>query len=66
MGSTTSLRLELQRELESIEEQFNADTAKLKAISKRFEEELQEGLERDGGNTVLVGTYVKEGNTITI
>lgn len=38
--------------LASIEKQLTVDTAKLKQISKLFEEELREGLERDGANIV--------------
>ena len=34
---------ELRKELEALEQIFTIDTAKLKQISKRFEEELQEG-----------------------
>ena len=52
MGSMTSLSPELRHELKCIGEQFTVDTAKLKAISERFQEELLEGLERDGGNIV--------------
>ena len=42
----------LERELENIEAQFNVDKDKLVKISRRFEEELQEGLERHGSNIV--------------
>lgn len=38
-----SLPSELQKELQSLEEIFTVDAAKLKEISKRFGEELQEG-----------------------
>lgn len=47
-----SLPPALQDELRSLEEQFKVDTTKLKKISKRFEEELQEGLRKDGANIV--------------
>lgn len=42
----------VQDALASIEKQFTVNTDKLKQISKRFEEELREGLEKDGANIV--------------
>lgn len=42
-NDTNPLSPELQTELESLEKIFTVDTAKLKEISKRFGEELQEG-----------------------
>ncbi|KAK7754916.1 Hexokinase isoenzyme 2 [Diatrype stigma] len=48
----------LQDALASIEKQFTVDTTKLKQISKRFEEELREGLERNGANIAMNVTWV--------
>lgn len=39
-----ALSPELQKELQKLEDIFTVDTKKLKEISKRFGEELQEGL----------------------
>ncbi|RYO76996.1 hypothetical protein DL762_009542 [Monosporascus cannonballus] len=59
--------------LKSIEGQFTVDTAKLKQISQRFEEELREGLEKDGQNIAMNITWVigfpsghEEGHYLTV
>ena len=44
----------LKRELENIEAHFDVGKDKLKEISRRFEEELREGLERHGSNIVRI------------
>ncbi|RYP75159.1 hypothetical protein DL770_007467 [Monosporascus sp. CRB-9-2] len=63
----------LRGALKSIEEQFTVDTAKLKQISQRFEEELREGLEKDGRNIAMNITWVigfpsghEEGQYLTV
>lgn len=43
---------ELQVELEKLEELFTVNTEKLKQITKRFQEELEEGLQENGKNIV--------------
>lgn len=52
-----SLPPTLQTELGDLEAQFNVDAKRLKQISHRFEEELQEGLEKDGSNIVCPTLY---------
>lgn len=42
----------LHNKLLRLEREFDVDTTKLKDISRRFEEELQDGLERYGANIV--------------
>lgn len=42
-ASAKALSPELRKELDKLEETFTIDAAKLKEISKRFEQELQEG-----------------------
>ncbi|RYP08720.1 hypothetical protein DL764_001740 [Monosporascus ibericus] len=63
----------LRGALRSIEDQFTVDTAKLKQISQRFEEELREGLEKDGQNIAMNITWVigfpsgyEEGQYLTV
>ena len=46
------LSQKLKTELESLEQQFVVDKAKLKAIAERFQEELEEGLKDNGQNIV--------------
>jgi hexokinase len=47
-----SLPFELRRELERLQEEFWVSTEKLKEISQRFEQELQDGLDKYGANIV--------------
>ena len=46
------LSYELTLELERLTQLFTVDTQKLKLISKRFEAELQDGLDKYGSNIV--------------
>lgn len=50
---------ELQQELDSLERQFWLDRDRLKAISKRFIEELAEGLDEHGRNIPMNVTWVQ-------
>ncbi|KAH8202041.1 hypothetical protein TruAng_003796 [Truncatella angustata] len=45
--------------LKKVEEDFKVDTAMLKKISQRFEEELHEGLAKTGANLSMNVTWVK-------
>lgn len=42
----------MKNELEDLERQFTVDKQKLKDITKRFQEELEEGLQENGKNIV--------------
>ncbi|KAI1818413.1 hexokinase-domain-containing protein [Poronia punctata] len=53
-----SLTAELDRELSRIREDFTVTRDKLKEISRRFEEELKEGLEQDNQNISMHPTWV--------
>ncbi|KAI0841924.1 hypothetical protein F5Y06DRAFT_292747 [Hypoxylon sp. FL0890] len=48
----------LRDELTNIKNQFNVTSEKLKQISERFEEELREGLEKEGSNLSMNVTWV--------
>lgn len=50
--NTGGLRADLQAELTRIKNDFTVTSDKLKEISKRFEEELREGLEQENQNIV--------------
>lgn len=50
---------ELEKEIAELEKQFWVSKDKLKAIVKRFEEELTEGLEEDGKNISMNVTWVQ-------
>lgn len=46
----------LKAEFQDLEKQFVVDKSKLKAISARFQEELEEGLKANGSNIVSMQT----------
>lgn len=46
------LSSQLRHELKSIEAQFEVSREKLREISRQFERELKDGLEKDGTNIV--------------
>ncbi|KAI1415868.1 hypothetical protein F5Y13DRAFT_186722 [Hypoxylon sp. FL1857] len=52
------ISLDLRDEMINIENQFNVTSEKLKRISERFEEELREGLEKEGSNLSMNVTWV--------
>jgi hexokinase len=55
MSSTQNpchLRADLEAELRTLRNDFTVTGDKLKEISKRFEDELKEGLERENQNIV--------------
>jgi hexokinase len=47
-----TLPADLERELSKLREDFTVTRDKLKQISRRFEEELREGLEKENQNIV--------------
>ncbi|KAK5075584.1 hypothetical protein LTS08_001349 [Lithohypha guttulata] len=49
---------ELRDELDKLEKQFTVTTEKLKEITKRFQEELEEGLKENGKNIAMFVTWV--------
>lgn len=51
-ADTSKLPADLHDELTRLEQDFKVDARKLKEIIKRFEEELREGLDRNGANIV--------------
>ncbi|KAI1134495.1 hypothetical protein F5Y05DRAFT_398099 [Hypoxylon sp. FL0543] len=57
-NSLEGISPDLQAELNNIENQFNVTSEKLKQISERFEEELREGLEKEGSNLSMNVTWV--------
>jgi hypothetical protein len=59
-----SLSPELKRELDRLQGEFNVDTKKLKEISRRFEVELQDGLDRYGANIVCASNDFREARGI--
>ncbi|KAK5942259.1 hypothetical protein PMZ80_004822 [Knufia obscura] len=52
------LPTELRDELEKLEQQFYVDRKKLKQISERFQQELEEGLQDHGKNIAMYVTWV--------
>jgi hexokinase len=58
-GPLGQLSPQLQEEFDTLKEKFTVDTAKLKEIIHRFEEELKEGLEKDGTNIVRLGSLAR-------
>ena len=59
MGSVTDDSKALGKELKNLEELFWVSQEKLKAITKRFQEELKEGLEANGKNISMNVTWVQ-------
>jgi hexokinase len=59
MGSDTDMSLSLERHLEELEELFWVSKEKLRIISRRFREELEEGLEANGRNISMNVTWVQ-------
>ncbi|KAI1480278.1 hypothetical protein F4774DRAFT_409096 [Daldinia eschscholtzii] len=53
-----NLSPELREKLIDIENQFNVTSDKLKEVTRRFEKELREGLEKDGSNIAMNITWV--------
>ena len=54
-GSTSDLSKDLLKEVEELESLFTIDTAKLKAITEHFRNELKRGLSVEGGTIVSYG-----------
>ncbi|KAG8627791.1 hypothetical protein KVT40_003664 [Elsinoe batatas] len=55
---TTSNESDISNEIKKLEALFHVDSAKLKQISKRFIEELQDGLQAQGQNIPMNETWV--------
>ena len=59
MGSISPASNDLQKELTELEDLFWVSREKLKAIVKRFQQELEEGLEANGKNISMNVTWVQ-------
>ena len=59
MGSIATTTEGLEKELKELEKLFWVSTDKLKSITKRFQEELEEGLEANGKNISMNVTWVQ-------